>query len=201
MKTLGLVFGVLAASLSCTAQPSAAIIASTNKFVICQDGAVFCKISMLGVGPGEGPTEIQELIIQDGRRLQQYLNLLSDCHIPIEKVQTMPKDQRIPFTIVMDTRPIATFDPHALVYVRGRTLFLTDREPRYIRMADNDSQRARIERPRGAWKRVLDEFGQKCFGVPVSAIDDPNYQWPEKKSTLVIDVDKFEAIVYPLKPH
>jgi hypothetical protein len=198
MKTLGLVFGVLAASLSCAAQSSSESVTESNKFVICQDGKPFCKIKINGVGPGL-PPEGQMLYIEDGRRLQRYFYLLSDCQIPIEYVDPIAKDQLMAFKIEVDTYPYIPRDfGTARIYIRDRTLFFRDREPRSGETM-RDGRLVRVEHPRIAGLKVLDEFGQRCFGVPLSAIDDPNYQWP-KKPTLLIDVDKFEPIEYPRKP-
>jgi hypothetical protein len=87
---------------------------------------------------------------------------------------------------------------HAEVYIRGKTLYIIDTEPQFGDTM-RDGRRATTKLARGAGQKALDEFGQRCFGVPVSAVDDPNYHWP-KKPTLVIDIDKFEPIQYPLKP-
>jgi hypothetical protein len=199
MKTLGLVFGVLAASLSCTAQSSSGSVTESNKFVICQDGKPFSKITISGVRPGEALPETQKLFIEDGRRLQRYFHLLSGCQIPIENVDPMPKDQSMPSTIYIDLTLREQDCWCAQISIRKEFLFIRDTQPRSGEMM-RDGRIVRVELPHTAGKQALDEFGQKCFGVPVSAIDDPNYKWPEKKPTLVIDIDKFEPIVHPRKP-
>jgi hypothetical protein len=102
MKALGLVFGVLAASLSCTAQTSSTNVAERNKFVICEDGKPTCKINIAYLEP-RVPAETQKHFIEDGRLLQRYFYLLSGCQIPIENVDPIAKDQPMPYTIDLYT--------------------------------------------------------------------------------------------------
>jgi len=47
-------------------------------------------------------------------------------------------------------------------------------------------------------KEALDAFGQKCFGVPVSAIDDTNFNWSaHHTNTLAISYADFQPIQFP----
>jgi hypothetical protein len=177
MKTTALILGVLAGSLSCGAQDSSASVAGSNEFIICQNGKPVSKIRIEGVEAG-GARYGAPAFIADGRRLQRYFYLLSGCQVPIENVDPMPEDQHMPFTVRVNTLAYTVGDwwGKAKIYIRDGTLYFRDGEPPSGETM-RDGRLMRIEHRRIGGEKVLDEFGQRYFGVPVSAIDDPNYQW------------------------
>jgi hypothetical protein len=202
------------ASLSRSVQSSYADVFGSNRFLICSDGKPVCQI--VGLQPMnssrrqyEGPTETA------ARRLQAYFYQLSGCMIPIENVDEIPPGVQFTHAIHIAMYVPQSGQPSAGIRLyrhiepyKTPQLYIEDTEiTRFLDMgrigADGKPMEkgctpSEVEVPRVFLKRALDDFGQKYFGVPVSAIDDTNFNWSvHHTNTLAISYDDFQTITVP----
>jgi len=206
MKLTVMTFGLIIARLSCVAQSPPTNTTDNSRFLICSEGNPVCKIHVSGLAPADHASEEARKNLQSvGRRLQKYFYLLSGCSLPIENVDGTPADSRIAYTIHMTAYPPSGGERSARIelYRELRTyatpvLYIDDAEfGRAMRMGPNGTS-TKIELPRIFLNQALDAFGWKCFGVPVSAIDDTNFNWSlHRTNTLAISYADFQPIQFP----
>jgi len=206
MKVTVMMFGFVIASLPCAAQSSPTNSIGSHRFLICSEGEPVCRIHVSGLAPADRASEGARRNFESiGRRLQKYFYLLSGCRLPIEHVDDNPAANRIAYTIHMTVHPQSGGERYARIqlYPELRTyttpvLYIEDTEFGGALLMGPGGESKRIELPRTFLKQALDAFGQKCFGVPVSAIDDTNFNWSaHHTNTLAISYADFQPIQFP----
>jgi hypothetical protein len=195
------VVGTLVAAVSCLAQLTPTNSLDNARFLICYNGQAVCKID--GLHATNSPErQYEEPIETVVRRLQTYFYLLSGCKIPIQNLDSAPVGKRMAYTVsVIVGGGFASARPFAEVKLYHNDpmyttpiLFVEDQEPvHHLEM--RDSGIVETWAPRVHLQSALDAFGQRYFGVPVSAIDDTNFDWSaHHTNTLAISYADFQPI-------
>jgi hypothetical protein len=190
-------------AVSCLAQTPSTNTFDEARFIICYEGKAVCKIEVRGLETASVSPEERTILKADGHRLQTYFYLMSGCRIPIDKVDAMPTDQSMPYTIVLMIGATASGPSRARINLyrfappyTTPVLQIADEEPMFFEDAGERGKRQ--THPRISGRNALDAFGQQYFGVPMSAIDDPNFDWSaHHHSTLAIPYTDFQPIQFP----
>ncbi len=206
MKTTMATVGFLAASLLCVAQPSPTRLVDGNQFIICSEGETVCQIQVSGLAPHDPtPAKSRKSLESEGRRLQKYFYLLSGCTNPIQYVDEVQTNTRIAYTIHLSIYPPGVGAGSASVQLyrhiqpyKTPLLSVEDAEFALGPLTVRDGDTNNIAYTRRFLRQALDAFGQKYFGVPVSAIDDTNFNWSaHHTNTLAISYADFQPIQFP----
>jgi hypothetical protein len=160
---------------------------------------------MSGLGPTDGTgEEDRKRLESEARRLQKYFYLLGGCKIPIEHADAVLSGKQKAYMIFMTMSMSGASEWHASIRLHRETntystpvLYMEDEEiVRFV--SHRDGKRTETERPRALLNQALNAFGQKYFGVPVSAIDDPKFDWAaHHTNTLAISYADFQPIQFP----
>jgi hypothetical protein len=133
--------------------------------------------------------------------------------IPIKNADEIPPGMQVTHAICISMYVPQSGFPYAGIRLHRRVepplLYIEDTElTRFLDIGriggDGKSMEpgctpSETERPRVFLTQALDAFGQKYFGVPVSAIDDPKFDWPpHRTNTLAISYADFQPIQFPL---
>jgi hypothetical protein len=198
MRIISIAIGFAVAPLICAAQPTSTNTTDNTRFLVCYNGEAASKIE--GLEPANRvPRHHQEIRESVDRRLQTYFYLLSGCKIPIENVDPPPKEKPA-YTIHVDVgpptdHPYARIDIHRTVQPYTTPLLYIEDEEFGRGLKEADAKTAETEKPRVFLRQALDAFGQRYFGVPVSAIDDTNFDWSaHHTNTLAISYADFQPI-------
>lgn len=202
MKIIAITIGFAIASLSCMAQSTTTNSVGSDRFLICYQADPVCKIQ--GFAPSNGTSYGHQGPVESvARRLQTYFYQLSGCKVPIKNIDPTPANKRIARTIFIDSYAPSAGMPHVRITLRPFSptykmpvLYVSDVEfGRALKR--QDGKIVEIERPRALLQQALDAFGQKYFGVPVSAIDDPKFDWSSHHTnTLAISYADFQTIQF-----
>lgn len=202
MKLIVITIGFALASLLCAAQSTSTGSLESTRFLICHNGESLCKIAGLA-STNSTARQHQEITESVARRLQTYFYLLSGCRIPIENADPTPPERKMRYTVNVSVGGgEESGPPYANVnLIRDSRLYATpslnieDQERVNRLRREQDGSLTHIQHPRLLLTQALDAFGQKYFGVPVSAIDDTNFNWStHHTNTLAISYADFQPI-------
>jgi hypothetical protein len=178
---------VLSAASANAADGLASNAVGATQFLICEGGTNECRILV----PGLRTSHEKEQDARLARRLQTYLYLLTGCKPPIDGLDASPPPPPGTYYIKIDTEVHKT--ARGFCYVVD---IIHDLGPPYIPVRGVEL----VINAEGSacGEMAINELVRKHFGVDLSSIDDPRFDWSAHlRRTLAINYADFRAMRFP----